>query len=271
MLKRFFRLPVDDVLSGMGHVMVGTSPGRAMAPMIITMIATWFVYVPIHELLHAYGCVWTGGEISTLEIKSYYFGNLMKEYFPFVVVGSDYAGRLSGFDTKANDWIYLATVFAPFTLSVLFGVCMLRLCTKSRRTWLFGPSIVLGMAPFYNIQGDYYEMASIMITRVLTMFSGGGHPPRFEGLRSDDIFTLFPMIVTEPTALGLDPGFTTILFALLVAIMGVVLSILLAFATYQLGGLVANAVVGPPTPFSMPKPKRRRRRRKKPETSAGEA
>ena len=53
---------------------------------------------------------------------------------------------------------------------------------------------------------------------------------RFEGLRSDDIFTLFPDIVMQPQKLGLDPGFATILFALLVALIGVALSILLAFA-----------------------------------------
>ena len=263
-MKRFFRLPYDDVMTGMGHLMVGTSAGRAMLPMMGTMIVTWFLYVPVHELLHVYGCIWTGGTVTQLELQAHYFGNVLKEFFPFITVGSDYAGRLSGFDTYGNDWIYLATDFGPFTLSVLFGVAMLRLCTRRRRTWMFGPSIVLGMAPFYNIQGDYYEMSSIMITRALTFISGGGNPPNFEGLRSDDIFTLFPMIVMKPAELGLDPSALTIIFALLIAVVGVIGSILLAFATYWAGDKVATLTVGPAPRFEMPHPKRRRRRRRPP-------
>ncbi|MGB0716559.1 MAG: hypothetical protein ACPGXK_11805 [Phycisphaerae bacterium] len=263
MSKRFFRLPFDDVMSGMGRIVEGSTPGGAMAPMIITMLVTWILYVPVHELLHVYGCIWTGGTVSELQIQWYYFGHQLAAIFDFVVVEGDYAGRLSGFDTKGNDWIYLATDFGPFTLTVLFGVTMLRYCAMHRQRWMFGPSIVLGMAPFYNIQGDYYEMASIILTRGLTILSGGGNPPRFEGLRSDDIFTLFPDIVLHPSAIGLEESALTVVFSLFTAVLGVLLAIFLAFATYWMGNLVATAVLGPAPVFAMPEPKKRRRKKKK--------
>lgn len=263
MSRRFFKLPYDDVMNGMARIVSGSTPSGAMLPMVVTMLVTWFLYVPVHELLHVYGCKWAGGTVSELNIQWYYFGNQLADVFDFVVVGGDYAGRLSGFDTHGNDWIYLATDFGPFTLTVLFGVSMLRLCARYRHPWLFGPSIVLGMAPFYNIQGDYYEMASIMITRALTFLSGGGNPPRFEGLRSDDIFTLFPDIVLHPSAIGLEESFRSVVFSLFTASAGVVLAVLLAFATYWLGGIIATVVVGPAPEFSMPRAKKRRRKKKK--------
>jgi len=238
------------------------NPARVMIPLLGLMIAAWFVYVPIHELLHCYGCIWTGGTVTELELQAHYGGNLLKPYFPFIVTGSDYAGRLSGFDTAGNDWIYLATVFGPFALSVLFGVSLLRLCARKRRPWLTAPAFVVGLAPFYNIQGDYYEMGSTIVTRILTLATGGGNPPRFEGLRSDDIFTLFPNILLDPQTLGLDPSFTTMLFALGIFTISMTLSVLLAFVTYQAGDLVARLCVGPATPFTPPKSRKRRRKRK---------
>ena len=166
-LKRFFRLPVDDMLSAMEHLMTRGHPARSMAPMFATMLVTWFVYVPIHELLHAYGCIWTGGTVEELFIQGKYGGGLLKQWFPFVVTGGDYAGQLTKF-TRDDDLIYFSTVFAPFLLTVFIGVPLVRVCTRRRHTWLFGSSVVLGLAPFYNVPGDYYEMASILFTRLLT-------------------------------------------------------------------------------------------------------
>jgi len=262
LIRSFFRRPLDDVMPAMEHLMTRGNPAKVMLPMLGLMLGCWFVYVPIHELLHCYGCIWTGGTVTELELQAHYGGNWLKPYFPFIVTGSAYAGRLSGFDTKGNDWIYLATDFGPFALSVLFGVSLLRLCARKRRPWLTAPAFVVGLAPFYNIQGDYYEMGSTIVTRVLTLATGGGNPPRFEGLRSDDIFTLVPDILLNPAKLGLDPRFSTTLFALLVFLLGMTLSVLLAFATYQLGDLVARLTIGSATPFTLPKPRKRRRKRK---------
>jgi len=208
----------------------------------LAMIATWFVYVPIHELLHCLGCVVTGGTVSTLELAPYYGAALLKGLFPFIVSGSDYAGRLSGFDTGGSDLCYLATDFGPFVLSVLIGVPLIKLCGTRRRPILFGVAIVVGLAPFYNIPGDYFEMASTLVTRAATILSGGGHPPVFEGIRSDDIFLLLGNLVTKPSALGLSgPGE----IALAVVLIGIsfVLDVLLAFATYALGHFVSKLLI----------------------------
>ena len=64
-------------------------------------------------------------------------------------------------------------------------------------------AIVVGLAPFYNMPGDYFEMGSIITTRVLTLFAGGGNPPVFVGIRSDDVFTLIANIFTQTGATGL--------------------------------------------------------------------
>lgn len=262
-VKRFFLRPLDDLLTGLGHIMTGDRPVRALVVMLIAVVVTWFVYVPIHELLHAYGCMVTGGTVTELQIKAYYGGALLCRWFPFVVSGSDYAGQLTGFDTKGNDWIYLATDFGPFILTVLIGVPLVRLCTKRRRTVLFGSAFVVALAPFYNVPGDYYEMGSTISTRALTLLHGGGthpvgwcSPPRFEGLRSDDIFKLIPDILLEPAALGLGGGVGTILFALLLVFLSLIIAILLAFATYALGDLVARPFAGPAPvfPFSQSGP-----------------
>lgn len=251
-MSGFFRRPVDDALGAMGHVMAGrdVTPARGLLPMVIAMVVTWFIYVPIHELLHAYGCIWTGGEVTELFVQPHYGGTLLQRWFPWVVTGGDYAGQLTGF-TDDNDWIYMATVFMPFVLSVLFGVPLLRWCAKGKHPWLIGVGIVLGLAPFYNLPGDYYEMASILITRVLTWLGGeSGHPPLWVGLRHDDIYTLIPQIFTEPAELELDGRTSTTIFATLIAVSGIAFSVILAFFTYQMGDWVARVTVGPAKRFN---------------------
>ena len=38
---------------------------------------SWYVYVPIHELLHALGCAATGGTVTTLEVQTQYGGAIL--------------------------------------------------------------------------------------------------------------------------------------------------------------------------------------------------
>src|SRR5262249_2715862 len=71
------------------------------------MLAGWWIYVPVHELLHAAGCRLTGGGVTRLEIGAVYGGALLSRVLPFVVAGGEDAGRLSGFDTHRSDRIYL--------------------------------------------------------------------------------------------------------------------------------------------------------------------
>ncbi|MHC4695843.1 MAG: hypothetical protein ACYTFA_03760 [Planctomycetota bacterium] len=244
MVRTFFRQPFDDVIGCLEHIMTVGSPFKQLAPMLISMVVTWFIYVPIHELLHVAGVVAPGGAVSVLEVAPRYGGTILAEHIPWVVSGGAYAGRLSGFDTRGSDLIYLSCVFMPFVLSVLIGVPLVKICMKRRRPILFGVAIVVGLAPFYNTPGDYFEMGSIMTTRVLTLFAGGGNPPVFVGIRSDDVFALIANIFTQTGATGLAGIGAT---AVLLVIVGVslVVDVLLAFATYALGCGVAQVLVTP--------------------------
>lgn len=171
----FFRQPFIDVLACLERLIVPNqrrqSP-RVLFVVLASLIVTWFVYVPIHELLHVGGCVWTGGEVTRLELSARYGANLLKKVFPFISTGSDYAGQLKGFDTLGSDWCYFMTVFAPFGLTILIGVPLIKIAGRARRPVLLGVAVVVGLAPFYNAPGDYYEMGSILTTRALTQFIG---------------------------------------------------------------------------------------------------
>jgi hypothetical protein len=244
-MKRFLLNPIHDCLAALEKAMLGPRPGLAMILMVAGLVMTWFVYVPIHELLHAFGCWVTGGEVTELQIDAKYGANLLKPMFPFVTVGGAYAGRLTGFNTYGNDLIYLATDFAPFVLSIFPGVTMLAICRRRSRPVLLGASVVMGLAPFYNITGDYYEMGSILSTRVATWISGGEEGKiAYEFVRSDDIFRLFGELYSGRTEFGLTGplrlGVTVLLFVLSFG-----LSIFLAFLTYAAGRMVAAMVAGP--------------------------
>ncbi len=212
-----------------------------MGVTVVTMIITLIIYVPIHELLHVLGCLGTGGTVSRLEVAPQYGGHLLAKWFDFVVCGGEYAGRLSGFDWKGSDLIYLATDFGPFVLTVVIGVPLLKLCTRRSRPLLLGVAVVVGLAPFYNVIGDYYEMGSVITTRVVTVVSGG-NAIAFEGIRSDDIFKLVGDLCLRPGELGLE-GAATIAMGVALILMSFLLGIVLAFVTYALGSLFARLFV----------------------------
>jgi len=262
-LKRFFALPVYDVLDCLERLASTRRPGLLMFGMLAVGCLAWFVYVPIHELLHVAGCVLTGGDVYQLEIKPWYGGTLLARFFPWVVSGSDYAGRLSGFDTKGSDLTYLATDFSPFLLTVLFGVLLLKLCARRPHPILFPIAVVLALAPFYNIPGDYFEMGSILTTRGLTPIAGprfaappaaeneeeapagivgGDTDAAFRGLRSDDVFTLLTDFFTRPAALGIN-GFGLFAAGIGIILVSFGMAVLLAFATYAAGHFVARVIL----------------------------
>ncbi len=244
-MRSFFRQPIDDVLAALEHLVTVRNPLTTMVPALVTMLVTWFMYVGVHELLHVAGCLAAGGSVTTVEISSRYGGAIYAKYFDFVVTGSEYAGRLSGFDTKGSDWTYMATVFGPFVLTVLFGVTMVKLCARRRRPILFGVAIVVGLAPFYNLQGDYFEMGSILVTRAVTiLFGERGDAPLFGSLRSDDVFKLFDTFVRSPAELGLTSA-GRIVAAVGVILFSFVMDVLLAFGTYWMGHQVSRLFVHP--------------------------
>lgn len=153
---------------------------------------SWWVYVPIHELLHAFGCMIGGGRVTRLELSPVYGAEFLREFFPFISSGSEYAGQLKGFDTFGSDSTYLITVFLPYVLTIVFGVPLLKSAaskTASPRlnSVKLGFAIPLAYAPFIALTGDYYEMASIIISNLAARMS-----PGFNYLiwRSDDLLKL---------------------------------------------------------------------------------
>jgi hypothetical protein len=241
-VRALLRQPFDDLLACMDGVARAPRPYVALAATPLAMALAWFVYTPIHELLHVLGCVATGGAVSELEIQPIYGGALLAKVFPFVVVGGEYAGRLSGFDTRGSDLVYLATDFAPYLLTVLIGVPALRLCAGRSRPLLLGAGVVVGLAPFYSVPGDYYEMGSILTTRIATWLAAGDGSLAYEGLRSDDVVALIGNVFANPAELGLGTGETAVALGLISISLGI--GILLAFLTYSLGRVVAAALLG---------------------------
>jgi hypothetical protein len=224
------RSPFDASVQALEPILGGARPVRGSALLMISVVASWYLYVPIHELLHALGCAATGGTVTTLQIQTQYGGELLAGVFSFVEPGGDYAGRLSDFDTHGSDFVYLATDALPFALSILVGVPLLRRAARTGSPLLAGPGFVLGLAPFYNIPGDYFEMASILTTAALGK--------SWQVLRSDDVLRLVSQLVNEPVALGfvdgLEPG------AVAVVAASLLLAIALAYGSWWLGDLLAG-------------------------------
>lgn len=274
---KLLKIPIDDVLVSMEKLAMAHSPKRALIITTIALVATWFIYVPIHELLHVAGCVIPGGTVSQLELSPMYGAALLKPFFPFITSGSDYAGRLSGFDTQGSDLIYLSTCFAPFLLSIVPGVLLLRWCSRKPRPVLLGMGVVIGLAPFYNLIGDYYEMGSIITTRIYTEIvptspadqatAHQGQAPdtskiteqpsvdlasgsiAYVKLRSDDIFKLIADVIKRPKELNLH-GPSDIAIGILIIMISMGVAVWLAFFTYLLGDRVARVIVGPSLPLT---------------------
>jgi len=232
LLGRLFRLPLDDATRSMEAILRGRGPFAALAPLVAAIAIAWIVYVPIHELLHALGCAAAGGSVSELQIQAVYGGAVLARVFDFVVVGGEYAGRLSGFDTHGSDLVYLATVLTPYLLSVFPGVALLHLAARRASPWLFGVAVVLALAPIYNIPGDYFETGSILTTRVATWLGAGSGDPSFAALRSDDVLALIGSLAAGDVEAGASHW--------IVVAISLVLSTLLAFLTYALGERVAR-------------------------------
>lgn len=212
-------LPGTDVLHGLDRCLDRGAAGLALA--LAGLVLGWWIYVPLHELLHAGSCLLAGGEVTRLEIDALYGGHLLSRIFPFVVPASDYAGRLSGFDTRGSDWIYLATDLGPFVLTLFPGVWALRRAAAGRNALLFGASLPFALAPFLSLTGDAYEIGSILVTQF----------PPWEApalLRGDDLVRKVEELrLLEDAPWG---------GALLSALLGVAW----AFATWWLGDAVAR-------------------------------
>lgn len=184
-LSRALLLPFTLLLDGMDRSLAG-STRAGLFWLLLGLVTSWWVYVPLHELFHAWGCLLTGGTVTRLEIDEVYGAAWLAGWFPYVTPGSDYAGRLSGFDTGGSDLVYLATVFAPYLLTVLVGVPVLALALKYGRPGILGASVPWAYTPFLSLTGDYYELGSIVVSRAASPWLPEA-PLRWRG---DDLFLL---------------------------------------------------------------------------------
>jgi hypothetical protein len=225
-MLKLFRLPFDDYIAAIDVCFAHLRPAHAVTA-LLGLAASWWIYVPIHELLHVAGCLLGGGEVTRLEMSPFYGAALLRRIFPFIVVGSDYAGQLTGFDTKGSDLTYLLTDFLPFTLTILIGVPLLRSVARERRpgaAWLkLGVAIPIAYASFISLTGDFYEMGSILVSRAASMAVPGFPLQRW---RSDDLIKLAGQLREAADASAFDVVGLGAAF-----LVGAVL----AFATYGLG------------------------------------
>jgi hypothetical protein len=181
-----------DPLAGLASCLDGGIPAL---PWIFCGLAVgWWVYVPLHELLHAWGCLAAGGEVSRLEIDPLYGGRFLALVFPWVASGGEYAGRLSGFDTHGSDLVYLATDLAPYLLTLWPGLWGMRRAARARRPLAFGFWLPCALAPLVSLTGDAYEIGSLLVRR----FPAWSEPPAAGLLLGDDL----PRKVAELAALG---------------------------------------------------------------------
>ena len=163
-LPALFAWPFRELLRGLDAVL--RSGVRSLLLVGVGLLAGWWVYVPAHELLHAFGCWAAGGEVSRLEIDPIYGAAWLARLFPFVASGGTYAGRLSGFDTRDSDWIYLVTDLAPFALAIFPGFWWLRRSARSGNAVAFGAALPAAFAPLLSLSGDAYEMGALAVVHL---------------------------------------------------------------------------------------------------------
>jgi hypothetical protein len=224
-LARLVSRPFLDLVRGQARCL-----GRLadLVWMLAGLLAGWWIYVPLHELLHAAGCLLAGGSVSRLEIAPHYGGGFLARVFPWVEAGGDYAGRLAGFDTGGSDWVYLATDLAPYVLVLFPGVWALRLAARRGAAFGFALLLPFAFAPLLSLTGDAYEIGSLAVAQL----------PAWEGsaarglLVGDDLLLRAAALRGAGASSSLWTGFG---FA---AAFGVVW----AFLTYALGSLVATAL-----------------------------
>jgi hypothetical protein len=223
-----FLLPFHDYFTGLTAA-VSEKKFASLSTIVIAFIAGWWMYVPIHELFHAFGCLLGGGEVTSLELSSIYGAALLHKVFPFITVGSEYAGRLADFETHDNDLIYLLTVFFPYLLTIFIGIPLLRYVGHRAKTsyqsciW-FGLSLPIAYAPFISVTGDYYEMASIIVTGLASFLLPDF---RVERWRSDDFIKLMDELAFSTETTKIEDIFG-IIFSLL-------LGVTMIFLTYRAG------------------------------------
>jgi len=120
--------------------------------------------------------------VQRLEIQPVWGGALLARVFPWVVSGGENAGRLSGFQ-PAGDLSYFVTVLLPHAVLAPAGAFVARAAAKRSMPFLFGAGLLAALQPVASVFGDFYEMASIVVT-ALARAAGAGWAV---ALRGDDL------------------------------------------------------------------------------------
>jgi len=214
--------PLLEIINGLERCLVPGVVGllRCFAGLVIG----WWIYVPIHELLHALGCELGGGRVWRLEIAPLYGGALLERWLGFVEAGGEYAGRLAGFDTAGSDAVHLMTTGLPFVMTLLPGVWLMRLGARRGSGLAYGAGLVPATAPFLSLTGDAYETGSLLAVQLAPWSSEAARAL----LIGDDVFVVARGLAGASLAWWL--GFA---LASLVAVAW-------AFAVFGLGCAVAT-------------------------------
>jgi hypothetical protein len=227
-ILRVLTEPLHDYLGAL-NICLGRFRTRHLAAIMLAFVFSWWLYVPVHELFHALGCIIGGGQVSRLEISTMYGADFLKGFFHFIEPGSEYAGRLSGFDTHGSDLTYLLTDFFPYTLTIFLGVPLLKSVLSGNSSLLmnsvkFGISMPVAYAPFISVTGDFYEMGSIIITRITASLMPSVDPERW---RSDDLVQLMQQLFSTGNVQWVQDS--------IVVLASFLLGIVLIFTVYWAG------------------------------------
>jgi hypothetical protein len=229
-MLRFFALPFTDAFTALERG-VGRHGAPALVAIAAACLASWWVYVPIHELMHAWGAQLGGATVTRLDVAEGYGGSFLQRFFPYVHVGSDYAGQLSGFDTHGSDVAYLLTVFFPYVLTIAIGMPIVIYVARAPvvsagALLLFGAALPIAWASLLSITGDFYELGSILTSRIAHSVLG------VDGTswRGDDLVKIARPIIESAQLRGADVAGVMVSF---------VLGVLLAFATCGIGHMLA--------------------------------
>jgi hypothetical protein len=228
---RFFVTPFTDLFAGLIRS-TDVLGARALPLLLAACAAGWWLYIPLHELMHAWGAQLGGATVTRLDIEPLYGAHLLQRIFPYVHAGSAYAGQLTGFDTHGSDLVYALTVFFPFVLSVAVGVPLFARAARTAvpgvaSTLLLGVALPIAWAPILSIGGDFYEMGAIAVSRAAAIFGVDGR-----GWRGDDV------VAIVRSRLGGDAFPLTDLAGVAASLL---VGIVLAFATYAAGRAIAAA------------------------------
>jgi hypothetical protein len=229
---RLFVAPFTDLFAGLQRS-TDAIGGRALPLLLVACAAGWWLYVPVHELMHAWGAQLGGATVTRLDIDPIYGARFLQRIFPYVQVGSAYAGQLAGFDTHGSDLAYALTVFFPFVLSIAIGVPLLVRAGRApapgvATTLLFGFVLPVAWAPLLSIGGDFYELGAIVVSRAAAVAGVDG-----AGWRGDDAVAIIGH--------RLGGAFSWVDAAGVAA--SLLLGIGLAFVTYAAGRAVAVLIV----------------------------